>query len=295
MRIHLGGHEGPIPDLALPDAYIDTSAPPQVLFLEDGVPFNPADIMAFGYTHYEVWCVGGAGGRGSDGGGRYQGYYNQFDPQGNSGPTSLQLGLGTYRVPDPAHPGATLDRVWDVYVNVNYQQQLCGGGGGGGGLHVVSGKLEDLPSSVPVTVGKAGADGPPAQVAKPGDYTTSMADLMYYQGAVYDPPYVVIPAPRAGEDGGASSFGDICKASGGKGGKPAGFWINNELYYDGTGGDGGTGGSTVAGGGGAGASTVSTAKDGTWDGTIGQGGGGGRGGTYSDPPVQFPSGPAVSI
>jgi len=109
-----------------------------------------------------------------------------------------------------------------------------------------------------------------------------------------------------GQDGEASSFGDVCVASGGKGGFPATVWdvtrpssgynFPGEVGAakpDGRGGQGGKGGQAAAGGGGAGAfftlvpapfgsttRTVTQAKDGTWDGVVGEGGGGGLAGEY---------------
>ena len=109
-----------------------------------------------------------------------------------------------------------------------------------------------------------------------------------------------------GQDGGASSFGDVCVASGGKGGFPATVWDTSRpssgynfpgevgaAKPDGRGGQGGKGGQAAAGGGGAGAfftlepgdfgseiRKVTQAKDGTWNGVVGEGGGGGLAGEY---------------
>jgi hypothetical protein len=63
-RFELGGYGDPIPSIAIPDPNLSGDRPVQLLVLEDGVPFVKTDWMALGYTHYEVWCIGGAGGLG---------------------------------------------------------------------------------------------------------------------------------------------------------------------------------------------------------------------------------------
>lgn len=138
-----------------------------------------------------------------------------------------------------------------------------GGAGGGGGIQRVRGVLSGLPSSLDIVVGAAGAAGSTQPV---------------------DPALTT-----DGGDGGGSSFNvDICRASGGKGGKR----VQNNSLTVGTfadGGEGGTGGTVTVGGGAlggtAGVPTESgpgtsgtNAQDGTWDGAIGSGGGGGAGG-----------------
>jgi hypothetical protein len=67
-RLELGGYEGPIPNIALPDPNLSADLPIQSLVLEDGVPFEKTDWVALGYTHYEVWCIGAAGGQGASAG-----------------------------------------------------------------------------------------------------------------------------------------------------------------------------------------------------------------------------------
>lgn len=64
-QIALAGPGGPIPTIALSDPNLSDERPTVELVLENGVPFQKADYVNLGYTHYEVWCVGGAGGLGA--------------------------------------------------------------------------------------------------------------------------------------------------------------------------------------------------------------------------------------
>jgi hypothetical protein len=186
-----------------------------------------------------------------------------------------------------------------------------GGGGGGGGVCVGSGLLADLPAAVPVVVGHPGADGAMGQAVDPSptyvpqpprwadrtNYMLGMWEDMHYfsapadlakvatvnnWGYLWPLPHSVLPPPAPGADGGASSFGGIVDASGGKGGHSAIKWVGAVKSDDQVGGDGGVGGQSAAGGGGLGSTArTSAGKDGTWDGVIGQGGGGGFGGKYN--------------
>jgi hypothetical protein len=166
---------------------------------------------------------------------------------------------------------------------------FIGGGGGGGGLQVVQGFLEDLPASVIAAVGKKGADGDPGQAVQASPKDVSPAYDSRYAGMSlarwnflnrFPNGHPTVSGPAEGSPGGASSFGDICKASGGKGGKPAIQWAGATRQQYANGGEGGLGGRVLAGGGAAGASTsASPGLDGGWDGSIGAGGGGGRGGS----------------
>lgn len=251
-RIEFGGLGVPIPTEGLPDGVVDETLSPLLFELENGL-FVPTDFIGLGYTHYEVMCVGAAGGRG--------------------GMASFGGSYGDKRV-------------------------HLGGGGGGGGMQIVSGALADLdPAGEPVVVGVAGANG---------------ADGVLASGSA-DPD-----RGQPGADGGYSSFGgDICRASGGKGGErtylgvlPADLppeWEYDEVYPSwhftgyhipgGRGGDGGKGGQTTAGGGGKGGSakyidTITgqfaspeprwatiAPEQGYWADGLGTGGGGGLGGT----------------
>lgn len=70
-KFELGGYEGPIPNIALPDPQLSADMPIQSLVLPDGTNFEKADWVALGYTHYEVWCVGAAGSLGAEAGEGY--------------------------------------------------------------------------------------------------------------------------------------------------------------------------------------------------------------------------------
>lgn len=348
-RIEFGGYSSPIPDIGIPDPHLSENLPTQVLELADGVPFQKTDWVALGYTHYEVWCVGAAGGFG---GGIFEDvswpvvstletapadiwaariaslaywdtrlsppkdFYNDYYITiGSTVPLALPYGYLAVRGPGtPGWGGSGYSYDLTHYQSEEYYnpQHLMpvttyhapyfmqspnafGGAGGGGGLHVVSGRLADLPDSVAVVVGKAGADAATGQIQTNGLWVPPVPPLDPNDpAAVWDTRYpAVMPSyapPNAGEDGGVSSFGgDICHASGGKGGHASVTWVDGVLMIDGRGGDGGVGGRSEAGGGAAGGlpeeavynETLRRAgQDGTWDGSVGQGGGGGRGGTY---------------
>lgn len=191
-----------------------------------------------------------------------------------------------------------------------------GGGGGGGGMHKVSGLLADLLPVEPIVVGEAGADAGYGQVRTPGVYvpTIAGAGFSYFAGSPVGPyaarqaelvtyftnylhsyplPNASFLDPQPGEDGGASSFGDVCQASGGEGGAPGRIWNGSKFILKGDGGDGGVGGRLLAGGGGAGSVVEGVnGSDGVWipDTGIGGGGGGGKGGRAPTGGGGFPFG-----
>jgi hypothetical protein len=335
-RIEFGGHEGPMPDIAIPDPHLSDHLPTQVLELTED--FAKADWMALGYTHYEVWCIGAAGGLGggvlSDPiwaakfyllsapsdiwaghlaalvqGDAYLGkkfYSDYYTTIFSSVPLSMPHGYLSLASPATGYTGGY---AYDVthyqaeeyynpshllgvqeYMSVFARQtgDAFGGAGGGGGLHVVSGELEDLPEVCEVVVGQVGVDGDPGQIKTNGLWSPSTPEVLswYVRNSAAIPVYA---PPQAGGDGGTSSFGgDICRASGGKGGNSAVQWIDGALYVDGRGGDGGVGDRDTPGGGAAGGEPLEIVyrptlhlggKEGTWDGTVGQGGGGGSGTT----------------
>lgn len=331
-RLELGGHEGAIPNIALPDPNLSADLPVQSLVLVDGVPFEKADWVSLGYTHYEVWCVGAAGGQGAEGGdpsiktlstwefvpmpdwiweNQIQTQINQWAREGKTVFPNYEFStepghtgevVVTYDTPreaaikwlaklNPAHT-VGINHHHDAFVVPYSAAPIVGGGGGGGGLHVMSGILADLPDSIPIVVGQVGVDAPAAQMWSANlydpffkDSTISLQtgnDIYYFTNTwppVGDPQRPMLPPGRPGGDGGASAFGDICMASGGKGGGPAIVWANGQRMFAAHGGEGGVGGRLEAGGGAVGSVSANiSGKDGTWDGTIGQGGGGGRGG-----------------
>lgn len=184
---------------------------------------------------------------------------------------------------NPTHVSPTITRYFSPYL---ISAKIWGGGGGGGGLHIAGGLLSELPASVPVVVGKVGANGAGGHMQSANPHIFLPFDIEFFNDTPfdewlrrYDEPRTSFSPPQPGVDGGHSAFGDVCQASGGKGGGAAIVWPGGVLTQDGHGGDGGAGDRIVAGGGAAGATTTLDGAEGTWDGVIGKGGGGGRGGS----------------
>lgn len=323
-RIHLNEHGFPIPTQAMPEGLLsEDEIPPVTLVLEDGQNFAKQDFAGLGYTHYEVWCIGAAGGLGGEEAAVIRWH---VDITHEAMPVTEwdawlaeELRRGTFTYPPGYHFGLS-DPVTGEMISLTHEELLIyqhpgrvftvftyhdpyalkgsnvqGGAGGGGGLHRVSGLLADLDDLTPVIVGQVGADAEPGQGYVDGLYDPSPHSYAYYPAPYtgsYGPEqhiygwftqrYPNVPTllpPQPGEDGGASSFGDIAQASGGKGGAGATEWIGGVKFFGGYGGEGGSGDRTEAGGGGVGStSSDKNGKDGTWNGTIGKGGGGGRGG-----------------
>lgn len=65
-RIEFDGKGEPIPTLALPPFGSDSDLPPTVVTFTENADFSVIDYMNLGFTHFEAWCVGAAGGRGGD-------------------------------------------------------------------------------------------------------------------------------------------------------------------------------------------------------------------------------------
>lgn len=65
-RIEFDGEGVPIPSLALPPVGSDDSIAPTVLTFTENADFSVADYRTLGFTHFEAWCVGAAGGRGGN-------------------------------------------------------------------------------------------------------------------------------------------------------------------------------------------------------------------------------------
>ena len=93
---------------------------PISLVLSDGSIFKPRDYEVYGYTFFDVICVGGSGGNG-----------------------------GHFQASLPEEPGGS----------PNYTWVGMGGAGGGGGFHRIAGPLSALPDECPVVVGQGGAHG----------------------------------------------------------------------------------------------------------------------------------------
>lgn len=271
MRVYLGGEGDPIPEEALPDLTQFDGA--VTLVLENGVPFLKADYVTLGYDAFEVWCIGAAGGSGGDA-------YGKDFPVDAPASVYAPFSWPYYITFVPGNPNP-VEHYFSPFLT---GLSAAGGGGGGGGLHRVAGLLADLPDSVPVVVGSPGGAGNPGLVGKENAYIPQPPYWEYTpHWFIWDEPHNLAFGPvTVGGDGGVSSFnGTLCRASGGKGGRPATKWVAHARSVDGNGGAGGTGGSSTAGGGAAGAtSSEDQGATGSWDGTIGQGGGGGRGGHY---------------
>lgn len=174
----------------------------------------------------------------------------------------------------------------------------------------MSGELADLSTDVDVVVGQVGADGAGGQIKANGLWYPDPVLIYWTYGSYrgnwhpdvsgwqignspYDPlgtnarrmeiidaliawlvrypSPVGFPTPQVAADGGYSAFGDLVKASGGKGGGPNKVWDGSKFVPGAYGGAGGVGNSIAAGGGGA------ANQDGLWNPAtkIGQGGGGG--------------------
>lgn len=200
-RIELDGEGFPIPQIALPPFGSDSDLPPTVLTFTDNADFPVADYRALGFTHFEAWCVGAAGGRGGDATTQpYWAYTEIYRPV----PLSVwNLWQELKRItdfytsgewdhiyfygPNPAMPndGAMTIVQAEEYFNPTHQLPFrlvspvvlypdldgLGGGGGGGGFHKVVGLLADLPDVASVVVGKAGSDAGYGQVHQHGVWT----------------------------------------------------------------------------------------------------------------------------
>lgn len=309
-RIEFNGLGTLIPTIALPPFGSDDNLPPTTFTFLDNAIFEVEQYRTLGFTHFEAWCVGAAGGKGGDATNQpffvyeeiwrpvpldvWNVWLSQFDN------TTIYYGW------DPGDPtrGGT-QRDMQEFNNPNhmlkfrtYKQVLLyptttaiGGGGGGGGMQKVSGLLADLDDSVSIVVGKAGLDAPLGQIHQNGLWTPQYTDDFGYS---YSNPFITdylnsYPGPKnsylppqVGADGGASMFADdVGQASGGKGGSPGMIWNGSAFVLKGDGGAGGIGGRSLAGGGGAGSVAEGiNGSDGIWhpETGIGAGGGGGKGG-----------------
>lgn len=273
MRVLLNGKGVPNPVEALPAPSVSSELPPVVLNLTSG--FDKTPWVEQGYTDFEVWCVGGAGGPGGD---TFDGTLLQPGP--GPGPFIAAVIWPTYYL--VGADGVGHGHYYNAFLDSPTE---AGGGGGGGGIQRASGLLATLPDLAPVVVGAAGAkgrSGVSGQEALVRPYSNN-AGVPYPDdpiGPIYDPPFFMVGSALPGQDGGASSFNGItCRASGGKGGGPGRKWINHVESVDGSGGQGGIGGQATPGGGADGSTSYNVnGKDGTWTGSVGQGGGGGHGG-----------------
>jgi hypothetical protein len=306
-QIEFGGYQDPIPSEAIPNTFLYDAASP-LINLADGLDFQLADYDTLDYTHYEVICIGGAGGRGGNfphsafysyGGAGGGGGLNRINGKLVDLPSSIPVVVGqpgangidgngedlyimaqSYGLPEESFP---LENMTIVDTGARPLQR-------GGHTYINAGGNMVPPYFMSDQLGN---------VVPPSD-----PDAIDYVMASVNSTRI---APEDGQDGESSSFGSICKASGGTGGKKSPLYVVYNGIYGGLtqqpggdGGDGGTGGQILSGGGGTGGasiynywpegtpggfsgkykdSTLVAAQNGTWDGKIGQGGGGGRGGT----------------
>lgn len=270
MRVELKGLGEPIPGIALPDPNISSDLPAQTFtFLENGV-FQKTDWVSLGYTHFEVWCIGGVGGDGGIIGDAFVGY-NAFN-------TSYGGAGG----------GGGLHRVAGALVDLSDSCPIVVGKAGANGRNGNG----EYPRRVRVNPATGLAYTPyiwdpnPAYISPlpggDGGASTFADTLCQASGGKGGKP-----TPWLAPYNGDPDVPDYSTRTPG-----------------GDGGQGGSGGRSLAGGGGDGAwseyviltfpevpgypppypeykgADRHDAVDGTWDGIIGKGGGGGRGGVY---------------
>ena len=258
-RISFNEKGDPIPLEALPDGITeDTDLAPITFQPVDGEIFTPADWIAFGYTHFEVSCVGAAGGK--------AGIAQYFCGYSGWFPSSGQY----------------------LY--------SFGGAGGGGGLHVVTGELGDLPATCDIVVGESGADGAPvggwspssnaseiargtagvdggfssfaddicmASGGKGGEISSLVERLIYMTGASIN--NILVEQTPGGNGGDGGIGGQTAAGGGGAGAESIKIAEGDDTTFDLP-------------------DTWRTdeGEDGSWDGEIGAGGGGGSGGQVNE-------------
>lgn len=271
-RVQLSGEGFPIPAEALPDANTGGDIPPTTLLLPPG-DFLKAEMMALGYTHYEVTCIGAVGGMGgrikfsgswSYGGGGGGGGLHRVDglladlpdicpvivgEAGAAGREGNDAPVYRPRI-NPATGLLYVPHIWDP--NPAYIPPLVGSDGGAssfnGALCRASG-------------GKGGAPTPVAYIN--GDYTPTPGEA--------NPDPLILYYPRLpGGNGGEGGMGDSDVAGGGGMGAFSDYvYQDMPSHYD--------------------HAVLTIAEDGLWDSIVGYGGGGGRGGTFfqvSEPLVE---------
>lgn len=313
-QIEFDGIGEPIPTIALPPFGSDGNLPPAVLTFTDDTEFSIDQYRDLGFTHFEVWCVGAAGGRGGDASGQLFYVYEENYRTVPSDIWAIWLsqfdGTTIYYGWDPGNPsrGGTQRDIQEfnnpqhMLKFRTYRQILLyptldgiGGGGGGGGMQKVIGPLADLPDTVSIVVGKAGADAGLGQIHQNSLWTppaSGDSGYNYPNGTItnylnsYPGAQSSYLPPQPGQNGGASTFADdVCQASGGEGGAPGRIWNGSSWVVKGDGGDGGIGGRTTPGGGGDGSTAEGVnGSDGLWipETGIGAGGGGGKGGRAAE-------------
>lgn len=326
MRFVLNGEGLVIPLEALPIPSEDGDLPPQTLLLPTG-DFLKQDYVGLGYTHFEVWCIGAVGGAGGsylESSAFYTHGSKNYGGGGGGGGLHHVAGL-LADLPDatPVVVGqAGIDGVnnlgpvkWSLisdYGGPTFPDQKLIVLDSGARPFIQNGVTYiNADGSYVAPYTKIDVLGNPVasnyQVDAWGDSTPTPAGAIIPNFSHIVKPNPLFVATQDGADGGYSKFGDVAKASGGKGGKRApifsrgvfvgllderGFALprgpeDGGLYTTawqgegragGDGGRGGIGGSLVAGGGGAGGSSIFNFRD------IGQSGAGEYEGSTSVPP-----------
>lgn len=208
MRIELKGVGEPIPEIALPA--ISSDIQPQTLILPPGV-FSKGLYEDSGYTNYEVWCIGAAGG---------QGFRASSNPASNNAP---YVGVGGAGGGGGLHNVrgvlADLPAAAAVVVGVAGLDATAGGSGGDGGYSSFNG------ATCQASGGKGGAVG--ATFAASPEFPYPLLPTWYGQG---------------GEGGSAGRIAAGGGAPGGAGAAEGGLGSWDQSVGIGQGGGGGKGG-----------------------------------------------------
>lgn len=248
-RIELGGEGLPIPKEAMPDGLTDSGLSPLTFTYDANGNFDKTVWESFGYTIFEVMCVGAAGGRGSFAhfmqGGGTNAPEQYFTAGGAGGGGGLHIVAGFLADLDDisaivvGQAGVERGRVQPGYsawpISYNEHNIDTGLDGGDGGY-----------SSFASTVCRASG-------GKGGKHSDVVIGVNTRQSGVW----------RPGGKGGAGGIGNSIVAGGG------GVGGDYTLLSEGS--SSGGGGSFPA------VWDMLNAEDGVWDGVIGEGGGGGAG------------------
>lgn len=296
MRFELGGKGLVIPIEALPIPSEDGDLPPQTLLLPTG-DFLKQDYVGLGYTHFETWCIGAAGGAGGSALGGY-GYWGAkyYGGAGGGGglhhiagplsdlPDATPVIVGQAGATGRDNPGEGKWTGISDYGSAAFPNEKLVVRDTGARPFIQNGVTYiNADGSYVAPYTKINIFGTPVPSNYP--YHSWPADWSLTD-RIPDMSDIVKPNPAFittldGLDGGYSKFGELCEASGGKGGKRCpmfgvmyfgGFfderWYQYNRYPEdagvasaahiaqghpgGDGGEGGIGGSIVPGGGAAG-------------------------------------------
>lgn len=255
MRIFLAGHGDAIPLEAMPDLTDENAL---TLIFSENDTFNKADFDGLGFTHYEIICVGAAGGRG--GKSNFAGFgYEIFTMGGSGGGGGLEVVSGAL-VDLPDACAIVVGAAGADGANGVYSYGAYGGSDGVGTLDRgdpgTDGGYSSFGGTICRASGGKGGGAPPANNPKAARSANDAVREVYY----------ITTEIRAGGDGGQGGIGGQTTAGGGaEGGKsiPGNYVSNFGTDEDNT------------------PQTLIEPENGAWDGHIGEGGGGGRGGTFA--------------